>query len=251
MNDKLHPDIPSKGEALVSLALKLGLGKRGEYLAEYLEIQRSQRTSHRLTILGEAAADAGLSADVLLQRVTNDDDAAELLDQVIDTAKASRYEPKVAYLGRCLAAAIATEDAPAIDTAWLRIGAVTDLDAIHVRLLHGIRGAQIQRADERPRLPSLETSDIPVTEKAITDVSGLGLPGTSAFHTVMAALIRNGLVAVAQAVDLDVELDIDFDDQTFDGDQSATSSTVYVLTLLGLEVLDELYASGQSDHTRP
>src|SRR4051794_32901364 len=93
----------SETTALVRLGLKMTLGTRGEYLSEYLDERAIRRKARRLEILGEAATQAGLSSTEMFDRIEVDDDAAELLGDVLQSAQSARYEPKLRYLGRCLA----------------------------------------------------------------------------------------------------------------------------------------------------
>ncbi len=100
--------LPSHAGSLVRLGLKLSLGSRGEYVTEYLDERAARRSARRLEILGDAATEAGLSAESAQARIDESDAAAELVDEIVSVAQQARYDEKVQYLGRCLAQALAT-----------------------------------------------------------------------------------------------------------------------------------------------
>ena len=120
-------EAPSNRFALTQLGIKVLFSKRGEYLSDYLEGRRRERVKRRLSAVGRAAEDAGLSLDTVVERIEHDDEAAELLEEVIETARNSRYEPKLRYLGRCLAAALRADDDAVLDTTWMKLTAIKDL----------------------------------------------------------------------------------------------------------------------------
>lgn len=235
----------SQGGALVRLGLKLALGKRGEYLAEYLEQQSSQRIVRRLKRLGEMAEDQGLSSETLFERVRKSDDAAEYVDEVVDMASRARYQPKLKYLAKCLAAALATADDAIPDMAWAKIQAVRDLDSMHVRLLHAVKSTQERRSEAAARRQLFHTEpmrSLPAGESVLIEHKGRGtaaLP-TSSFHAIMAVLVRNGLVATEQDVAVDVDVELDIDNAEASASPSTVAETMYRVTGLGLELLEDL-----------
>jgi hypothetical protein len=247
MEDK-EVEGPSNRFALAQLGLKLVLNKRGEYLSDYLEARRRERESRRISAVGRAAAGAGLPLDSLVERIENDDDAAELLEEVIETARSSRYEAKLAYLGRCLAAALQGNDDAAFDTTWMKLAAVKDLESAHVKLLHAIRMAERPGSQPRFRTGPPGATLFPVSEYALIENPSRGRRGfpASTFHALMAILVRNGLVILDQDVDVEIDIELDADAKAAEGSPSATSTTTYRLSALGVDVLDDLL-SGKPD----
>jgi hypothetical protein len=237
-----QPPATSESASLVRLGLKMSLGKRGEYLSDYLDERSLRRRSRRLEILGEAAENAGLSSEELFVRINSDDDAAELLESVLSSAQRSRYEPKLKYLGRCLATALNSTDDAALDTAWIKVAAIEQMEAAHVRLLNATRGAQQKRLDRYPRLGSPTEERLPPVGQGalVPRTTQKGAITAATFHSLMAVLIASGLVSTEQEVDVTVDIEIDTDDQTAEGNPSATSNTLYSVTPLGIELLDEL-----------
>jgi len=240
-----HPEPVSDGGALVRLGLKVALGARGEYIAEYLDERRAKRMSARLARLGDLVTEEGVSLDDLLDRVQADDEAAEFVEKVIDVAARARYEPKLRYLARCLANGITTSDDAIPDMAWAKIEAVRDLEAVHVRLLHDLRSAQDRRATALSR-QQLIPSDRPLPSVAefvlIEDKRRGGHGGlpASTFHVVMAVLLRSGLVASKHDVEVEVEIDLDVKAESADASPNTSTTIMYRTTELGIEVLSEL-----------
>ena len=90
---------PSEGEALVRLGLKFLLGPRGEYIAEYLDDRRRRRVSERIAELGRHAEEAGASVYAVVERLHEDDETAEYLEEIIEVAAGTRYARTLQYLG--------------------------------------------------------------------------------------------------------------------------------------------------------
>jgi len=249
---KIEPSEPpdSEGAALVRLGLKLGLGERGEYLAEYLDQRRVRRVAIRLKQLGEMAEGEGLSAEALLERVQENDDAAEFVDEVVDVASRARYEPTLKYLARCLATALAFGEDAVLDMDWVKLRAVRDVESVHVCLLHMVKATQDRRAAAVSRRQLFKTEPEPQRPAAESDLveierrSAGGLP-ESCFHAVMAVLIRNGLVATEQDVDVEVEVELDIELAEANASPSTAAETRYRVTGLGLELLDDISEAGQ------
>jgi hypothetical protein len=232
----------SESGALVRLGMKIALGKRGEYLAEYLDDRRMRRVSHRLARLGEWAQTAGASVDDVVQRVESDDEAAEVIEHIVEVAVGSRYEPKLRYLARCLANFINGGDAASPDLTFAKVSAIEDLEAIHVRLLYGVKHAQDQREASVPRGAFVHASVLQVVEADLVERDGFtsgGIPPSS-FDAVMAVLTRTGLVAAQAEIDVEVEVDLDAEGGVAETSPSASTRMVYRVTGLGLEVLDAL-----------
>lgn len=240
----------SQAGALVRLGLKLALGKRGEYLAEYLDQQGSRRVVRRLQQLGEMAERRGLSGEKLLERVQGNDDAAEFVEEVVDVAGRARYEPKLRYLARCLATALASSDDAIPDMAWAKLQAVRDLDSMHVRLLHAVKSTQDRRAEAAARRQLFQTKRmraLPAGEGVLVENERRSGPGglpESSFHAVMAVLVRNGLVATEQDVEVEVDVELDIDNAEASASPSTVAETMYRVTGLGLELLEDLSDAG-------
>lgn len=235
----------SEARALARLGLKVAFGDRGVHVSDYLEERRQRRIAQRLNVVAESVAESGVSPNALLERVEEDDDVAELLEEVLTAARGARYQPKLQYLGRCLAAALTTRDDAAIDTTRMRVFAVRELESVHVRLLVEVRQTQDRIAAAAPRLAFVhDATDRGASERALVEDAKRGRGGFPAAHfqAAMAVLVRNGLVAVEQEVEVELEIELDSEEQTADGTPSATSRPVYRMTGLGREILDELCA---------
>lgn len=257
-DDSNFPERRSVGGDIVRLGLKVGFAKRGEYLVEFLDDRKRARHERRLGQLGESAEAAGLDPENLIDRVENNDLAQELLEDIFAVAQESRSEIKLKYLGRCLAAALAGDDA-AIDIGFMKVAAVRDLEAPHIRLL-----ALLEQAAKMSLHVDESTTDnwdalishIAVHRRRLTragkDEEGFD---KTVFDSVMATLVRTGLVAESPVVDVDVDttvtenrgVHIDYDAES---DVTVDADTTYRVTLLGLDLLSEARAVTASDTDR-
>lgn len=230
---------PSEGAALVRLGIKLVGGKRGEYLSEYLDNRRVRRIAERVEKLGDAIEGEGVSLDELAAAVEEDDAAAELLEAAVNASTTSRFDEKIAYLGRCLAHAVATDDRATTDLAWARIAAVRDLEVIHVRLLHQLKSTADRRANGNPQAFVRNPHTVPLGALVKSSRNPSGMP-ISTFHTVMAVLIRNGLVSSDVDVSVEVEVYVTEGEESAHAEPDVDTETDYRLTALGLEIFEAL-----------
>lgn len=229
--------------ALARLGLKLGFGRRGEYIAEFLDDRRMRRLAGRVEALGNAVEAAGLDLEDLAKRVEANDETAELLERIVEVAARSRYGPKVRYLARCLVNfANGTDDATP-DMTFAKVAAVADLEAIHVQLLHRVRSQQQQRAEDSSHYDFVAASKLLVTRRDLASAdagSNDGRMPLSAFQPVMATLTRHGLVEAVTDVEVEVDIHLDISDEIADASPSSSTTTGYRLTELGTEVLNVL-----------
>lgn len=250
MNGTEPPEQGSLGGDMVRLGLKLGLSKRGEYLVEFLDQRRAVRQQRRLAELGTFAKEAGLESANLVERIEDDDDVQEFVEEVLSVAQTTRSQAKLRYLGRCLAAALSGDDA-AIDTGFMKLAAVQDVEGPHIRLLGLLERAARERV-QLDRLPLSEqanvVANIPVSRRRLTRD---GFPD-SEFDSVMATIVRSGLVAEAPVVEVEVETAVTENrgvhtNYEADSDVTVDASTAYRLTLLGLELVDDARSSANTD----
>jgi hypothetical protein len=240
-------DAPRSGALeLANLGLRVAFGSRGEAVAEYLEKRRDDRWRARLARLASAAREAGIDEDTLLDRIEDDDEFQELFETAAETATRSRYDEKIDYLGRVLANAVKGQDGARLDTSWLRIRAVEDLEPFHVQLLWLIDEC------EREVVASAQS----VTEGLLRrNAKTVGLD-LAAFEASLGLVRRHGLVEEVPELDLDIHVELsgaNFGDAPVGADAYADSSEVFVswkLTKLGREILRELHsAAGLSTAT--
>jgi hypothetical protein len=141
----------------------------------------------------------------------------------------------------------------------MKVAAVRDLEAPHIRLLALLEQVAKMRLhvdgltiDDRDAL----ISKVEVDRRGLTRVGKdeAGFP-TTEFYSVMATLVRTGLVAERPAVDVDVNttvsenrgIHIDYDAES---DVTVDADTAYRLTLLGLDLLREAHAVTASEFDR-
>jgi len=125
----------------------------------------------------------------------------------------------------------------------MRIAAVRDLEPIHVRVLNAILVGQKRREAREPELVFAKPGRLPgVAESHLIATRNRQRSGFSepAFRHAIAGLVRSGLVHSEQEVEVTIEIEIDTEYQTAEGDPSATSETMYWTTEVGREILKEL-----------
>lgn len=241
-DDDAQGDQPSELGALVRLGLKVVLDQRGVYIADYLDDRRVRRATARINELGALLDGEDLTVDELTSRVESDDQASEFFEDVLEVAARTRYAPKLRYLARCLSNALKTKDGAIPDMTWLRMAAVRDLEAIHIRLLDVIRVAQHEPRGPVPESVALDPDSTPVEEYLITRqsaASGLVLDETT-LQTVMALLIRHGLVAHDTHVEVQMEIDLSVGDNSAFAEPDTDVVSTYKVTALGIEILEAI-----------
>ncbi|MEA2704931.1 MAG: hypothetical protein QOD63_2876 [Actinomycetota bacterium] len=227
----------SEPHELTKLGLEVVFGGRGKAVAQYLDKRRIDRHRDRLSKLAIATVEAGVSNEELLNCIANDDDLQELFEKVATTATRSRYDEKITFLGKVLANASKRTDPVQLDTAWLRVRAVEDLEPMHIQLLW-----LIDIANRLWSSTTLRTLERVAESKGIDGAvieAGIGL------------LRRHGLIDETTELELEVEVDIVEPDKgelpsdtTVDTSGSEVKIT-WELTALGAELLRELRNSQQ------
>jgi len=226
---------PNRSEVfeLAKLGASLVLGGRGDALAEYLDDRRTCRHRDRLAKMSAALEEAGVSGERLEEEVRAKDETQELFESVVSAAARSRYDEKIAYLGRVMASAIDGTGGAILDGQWLRVRAVEHLEPIHVQLLSVLR-------TDRGACELFEIRGI--AEDRSIDISD--------FEACMGLLVRHGLVAERVQLELDIDVDIDepgepgvMPDETTTNIWRSEAVPTWRLTELGVEIVSALRES--------
>ena len=234
----------SEPHELAKLSLEVMLGARGTSVDTYLDKRRNDSHRERIGKLGAATVAAGVDQDELMTSLESDDGLQELFEQVADTATRSRYDEKITYLGKVLANTVKGTGGAQIDSAWLRLRAVEDLEPMHVQLLWLIHVTQPQWGGPARRGKLQNTAERMEIDFAAVE-HGIGL------------LRRHGLVEESPELDLEVDVEIEEPDKTGDPpsettvDTSGSDVTVgWTITALGTEILEELKDGLGSEYVR-
>jgi hypothetical protein len=118
------------------LALRLGLGARGEAVVRFLDDRQARKMKRAGSTYSVAAAAAGQSEEELFELIGNGDERlGDMFEETLEAATKTPWEAKLEVLGRALAMAVTAEDDAEIDHAQLLQRAVADLEPIHARAL--------------------------------------------------------------------------------------------------------------------
>ncbi len=225
--------------ALARLGLKLAFGERGVHLAEYLDDRRIRRSSARIEKLGDWAMEDGVDTNDILELVAEDDEAAEVVESIVQIAARSRYEPKLRYLAKCLSNFVKGNAGASPDITFAKVAAVAELDAVHVQAMHGIRAAQTAAA-RRTRQPERVNPATVFVSRSDIEGTRRESPLQTVFDPVIATLLRTGLVESETDVDVDVQINLDVKGEAAEAIPFASTTITYRMTPLGHEVLAAL-----------
>ncbi len=218
----------SEGFELAKLGASVLLGKRGDALATYLDERRSHRFQERLSRLQAELEGQGFSGVQLEERLVESDETQELLEAAATVAVRSRYDEKISYLARVLVSALRGSSGASLDTQWLRVKAIEDLESVHVQALSLLS-------------PSGGTSWRLIRQRA--EERGID---HSVFESCIGLLVKVGLVLEKQELELDLEVDIVEPDKGQMPNETSVETwgseveTQWRLTSLGSEILQEL-----------
>jgi hypothetical protein len=108
---------------------------REKALSVYLERAEARRRRRAVEFEQEVLKHANLSEEELLQRILNDEAAAELFEQAVLRAIATAEEKKRKALARAVACGLLAEDAASLDATQLQMRAIGALEPAHIRVL--------------------------------------------------------------------------------------------------------------------
>lgn len=232
----------SEGLEAAKLGLEVMFGARGSSVARYLDKRREDRHRERLSRLAGATHDAGLDDEQLVDRLQEDDPLQELFERVATAASSSRYDEKIDYLGKVLAAAVAGTSAARLDDAWMRVRAVEELEPLHVQVLWLIW--------------NLQPGDSGVSRDRV--VRGAREHGfdSALFEAGVGLLRHHGLLDDIFELDLSIDVTIEEPERGQMPTEASAETfgsevdTAWRLTQLGTEVLGALAAAGGLDGDR-
>lgn len=155
------------------LALRLGLGDRGEAVVKFLD-SRAQRKGARLRLLAEHTVDtAGSTLEDLIAKAAADERFGDQFEEAAAAATATGWEAKIRVLGRALAMALQSDDDAAIDEAELLQAAITDFNPIHARGLWVFGQFPKTNPGAFGDIPGLLTRFVPAMEPVADQVAGV------------------------------------------------------------------------------
>jgi hypothetical protein len=121
--------------------------EREKAVGTYLERVESRRRHRAVEFEEEVLKQARLSPDEFLQRILEDEAAAELFEQAVMRAIASAEEKKRKALAKAVASGLLADDAASMDVAQVQMRAIGALEPSHFRLLLGIKDATVLQVD--------------------------------------------------------------------------------------------------------
>lgn len=117
------------------LAIRLGLGERGEAVVKFLDARQARRGARAARAYEAAAEASGKSRDDLFDAVEQNSRLGDVFEETMGAATRTGWDAKLQSLGRALGQAVTAGDDATVDRAELLGRAIADIEPIHARAL--------------------------------------------------------------------------------------------------------------------
>jgi len=117
------------------LAIRLGLGTRGEAVVKYLDARQALKGARAARAYEAAAKASGRSREELFDVVDENERLGDLFEETMGAAARTPWDAKLQSLGRALAQGVMAVDDATVDRAELLARAIADIEPIHARAL--------------------------------------------------------------------------------------------------------------------
>lgn len=117
------------------LAIRLGLGTRGEAVVKFLDARQARRGARAARAYEAAAQASGKSGEELFDVIEHNERLGDVFEETMSAASRTSWDAKLQSLGRALAQAVTAADDATIDRSELLGRAIADIEPIHARAL--------------------------------------------------------------------------------------------------------------------